>query len=102
MTHRASRPLFQLTAVAAAAFIVTILAMVAMLLGDPDAPVNLWFNQHGGIVLVIEVVAVILLGLAAMTADRRETLQALRDAAPNAPAAAAPSDQPPPDTSSGD
>lgn len=68
-----SRILFHLTAIAATAFVITILAMVAMVLGDPVAPVNLWFNQHGMTVLLIEVAAVVLLGLAAMTADRRES-----------------------------
>lgn len=68
-----SRILFHLTAIAATGFVITILAMVAMVLGDPVAPVNLWFNQHGMTVLLIEVAAVVLLGLAAMTADRRES-----------------------------
>lgn len=70
-----SRILFQLTAFASTAFIITILAMVAMLLGDPMAPVAVWFNQQGTVVMVVEVVAIIILGLAAMTADRKETLR---------------------------
>ena len=71
-----SRILFQLTALAATVFVITILSTVAMLLGDPAAPANVWFNQHGTTVLMTEVAAVVLLGLAAMTADRRETLRA--------------------------
>lgn len=70
-----SRILFHLTAIAATGFVITILAMVAMVLGDPVAPVNLWFNQHGMTVLLIEVAAVVVLGLAAMTADRRDSAQ---------------------------
>ena len=73
-----SRILFQLTALAATGFVITILSTVAMLLGDPAAPANVWFNQHGTTVLMTEVAAVVLLGLAAMTADRRETLHAKR------------------------
>jgi succinate dehydrogenase hydrophobic anchor subunit len=70
-----SRLLFRLTAFATTAFVITILAMVAMLLGDPIAPVNVWFNHHGGAVLVIEVLAIVLLGLAAMIVDRRDILR---------------------------
>ena len=72
-----SRLLFQLTAIATMVFVVTILALVAVLLGDPAAPMNVWFNDHGTTVLIIEVVAIVIFGLAAMTADRRETLRAL-------------------------
>ncbi len=71
-----SRILFQLTALAATVFVITILSTVAMVLGDPAAPINVWFNQHGTTVLMTEVGTVVLLGLAAMTADRRETLRA--------------------------
>ena len=71
-----SRILFNLTALASLAFVVTILASVALLLGDPEAPVNTLFNKHGTTTLLIEVVAIVILGLAAMTADRRETQRA--------------------------
>ena len=68
-----SRVLFHLTAFATTVFVITILSMVAMLLGDPDAPINLWFNRHGSTVMVVEVAAIVFLGLAAMSADRRES-----------------------------
>lgn len=71
-----SRILFQLTAVASMAFVITILATVALLLSDPVAPVNVWFNKHGTTVLIVEVVVIVVMGLAAMTADRREILRA--------------------------
>jgi methylated-DNA-[protein]-cysteine S-methyltransferase len=70
-----SRILFTLTAVAATLFVITILAMIAMLLGDPVAPVNEWFNRHGGTVFIVEVCAIGALGLSAMIVDRRETLR---------------------------
>ena len=70
-----SRVLFQLTAASTMAFVVTILAMVSMTLGDPTAPVNLWFDKHGGTLMLVEVIGNVLFGLAAMTADRRETLR---------------------------
>lgn len=68
-----------MTAGATTVFVVTILAMVAMLVGDPKAPVNLWFNDHGAIVMTVEVVAIGILGMAAMIVDRIETLRELRD-----------------------
>ena len=72
---RMSRVLFQLTAAVTMAFVITILAMVSMTLGEPTAPVNLWFDKHGGTLLLAEVIGIMLLGLSAMTADRRETLR---------------------------
>ena len=68
-----SQSLFLLTAVATTAFVITILAMVAMLLGDPDAPVNIWFNNYGATVMTVEVLAIAAFGFAAMIADSRET-----------------------------
>ncbi len=72
---RLSQSLFMLTAVATTAFVITILAMVAMLLGDPDAPVNVWFNNHGATVMTVEVIAIALFGFSAMVADSREMHQ---------------------------
>jgi hypothetical protein len=66
-----------LTAAITVIFIITILAMVAMLVGDPNAPVNLWFNRNGATVLTIEVIGIGMAGMAAMIADRRETLREL-------------------------
>jgi succinate dehydrogenase hydrophobic anchor subunit len=72
---RLSQPLFMLTAVATTAFVITILAMIAMLLGDPDAPVNVWFNNHGATVMTFEVISIALFGFSAMIADSREMRQ---------------------------
>ena len=70
-----SRVLFTLTAAVTTAFVITILAMISMMLGEPTAPVNLWFERHGGTLMLVEVIGIVLFGLAAMTADRRETLR---------------------------
>ena len=70
-----SRVLFFLTAAVTTAFVITILAMISMMLGEPTAPVNLWFEKHGGTLMLVEVFGIVLFGLAAMTADRRETLR---------------------------
>lgn len=70
--------LFMLTAVATTVFVITILAMVAMLLGDPDAPVNLWFNRQGATVMTFEVLAIGAFGMSAILFDRREIQRELR------------------------
>ncbi len=75
----ASKGLFFATAAVTTLFIITILAMVAMLAGDPQTPLNLWFNQNGAIVLSAEVIGIGVLGMAAMIADRRETLREARE-----------------------
>ena len=67
-----------MTAAATTLFVITVLAMVAMLVGNPDAPANVWFNSHGGTVLTIEVLLIGGLGMAAMIADRRETINEAR------------------------
>ena len=66
------------TAIFTTIFVITILAMVAMLIGDPNAPINLWFNVHGATIMTIEVVGIGVLGMSAMIVDRRETLRELR------------------------
>ncbi len=74
-----SKSLFFMTAAATTGFVITILAMVAMLVGDPNMPLNLWFNDHGATVMIVEVVAIGILGLSAMIADRYETLRELKN-----------------------
>lgn len=74
-----SKHLFFLTAAATTLFVVTILAMVAMLISDPNTPVNLWFNRNGAVVMTVEVVSIGLLGMAAIICDRNETLREFRE-----------------------
>lgn len=80
-----SRLLFQLTAFAATTFVITILAMIAMMMGDPEAPVNHWFDKHGATLMTIEVFGIIVFGFAAMTADRRETLREIKQSSETTP-----------------
>ena len=70
--------LFTLTAVATTVFVITILAMVAMLLGDPEAPVNVWFNRQGATLMTFEVLAIGFFGSSAIFFDRREILREQR------------------------
>ncbi|HLQ46089.1 MAG TPA: hypothetical protein VK137_15215, partial [Planctomycetaceae bacterium] len=67
--------LFQLSVLSAVVFIVTVLAQVATVFGDQSAPATKWLNQNAGKLIAAEVVATLLLGFAAMSQDRRQTLR---------------------------
>lgn len=69
-------PLFRATAVAAFAFVVTILALIATVFGNSRSPVAGWLNRNAGVLLAAEVAAILSFGFAAMAQDRK---QALRD-----------------------
>lgn len=67
--------LFRLTAVAAGLFVVTILALIAIVIGNSQTPGARWLNRHAGSLFAVEVVAILGLGFAAMAQDRRQTLR---------------------------
>lgn len=69
---------FRLTALSGALFIVTIFALVAVVFGDPDAPVARFLNEHGGRLIAGEVGLTLTSGLLAMTVDRLQILRQLR------------------------
>ncbi|MDP1798730.1 MAG: hypothetical protein Q8K78_14645 [Planctomycetaceae bacterium] len=71
--------LFHVTAGATTAFIISVLAMVATLFGDPAAPINGWINQYGAYLLLVEIVAIGVFGFAAMANDARVTRLAQRE-----------------------
>lgn len=79
-TRRGPGVLFHLTAGVTALFIITILAMVATLFGDPAAPINQWLNDNGTVLLGGEIAAIAVLGTAAMVQDSRLTRQERRQA----------------------
>ena len=72
---RLSKLLFHLTALVTTIFVITILAMVVATLGEPNSPSDKWFTAYGATVLTGEIVAIGVFGLAAMIADRSETLR---------------------------
>lgn len=74
--------LFRLTAVAAGAFAVTILALIAIVIGNSQSPGARWLNRHAGSVFAVEVGAILGLGFAAMAQDRRQTLREQQDSVP--------------------
>lgn len=67
--------LFRLTAVAAVAFVVTILALIVTVISNSHSPGARWLNRHAGSVFAVEVAAILGLGFAAMAQDRRQTLR---------------------------
>lgn len=85
-------PFFPLTAILSAAFVVTILASVATMLGDPGAPLAQLLDRHGTTLIVIEVAVILLVGLLALVVDRVQSLRQQRSSAP-------PDDTTPPPTS---
>ncbi|MSR56589.1 MAG: hypothetical protein EXS05_02815 [Planctomycetaceae bacterium] len=69
-------PFFPLTAFFGALFIVTILALVAGLFGDPQAPLAQVLDRHAGWLLTLEAAGLLLSGFLALVVDRRQTLAA--------------------------
>jgi len=53
-------------------FIVTILALVAGIFGDPQAPLAQLLDRHAGKLLAFEVVATLISGFLALATDRRQ------------------------------
>ncbi|GAB5439829.1 MAG: hypothetical protein Fues2KO_01780 [Fuerstiella sp.] len=67
--------LFRLIVPATSVFIITILALIASVFGDPDAPVSRWLDRNGSSLLLGEFVAVVVLSILAMFVDRMRTLR---------------------------
>ena len=70
---------FKLVIPATVLFIGTILALIACLFGNPDAPVGKWLEANGNTLLIWEFVAVVVLSLLAMTIDRLRTLRGIEE-----------------------
>jgi len=70
---------FRLAAFSAAMFVVTVLALIATMFGNPHAPLNQFLDQYGGILIAVEVTGSLLLGVLAMTIDRRRILRQLQE-----------------------
>jgi hypothetical protein len=87
-------PLFRLASLSAVLFIVTVLAMVATIFSDPQAPVARFLNERSGTLIGVEVVATLVLGFFAMAADRRRTRLRLEEQAFDRVAGAGPQGSP--------
>jgi len=73
---RPPNPFFPLAALSAGLFIITILAMLASLFGDPQAPLAQLFDRFAGRLIAGEVVATLAIGFLALLVDRLQTLRA--------------------------
>ena len=76
--HRpGSKPglLFRLVIPATAVFVITILALIAVVFSDPRAPVAKFLDRHGNLMLLIEFIVVIVLTLLSLIVDRRQILR---------------------------
>lgn len=71
-------PFFPLAAISSALFIVTILALIASVFGDPQAPVAQLLDRYAGRLITCEVTLILLTGFLAMFVDRRQTKRAER------------------------
>ncbi len=68
-------PFFSLVLFSSTIFIITILAMVAVIFSDPDAPIVQFLDRHGGRLILAEVVVTLIVGLLALIVDRFQTPQ---------------------------
>ncbi len=68
--------LFRASAVLAAIFCVTVLALIAAMGGGGGSPVAKFLNENGGTIISVEVAATLFCAVGAMTLDRRRTLRA--------------------------
>jgi hypothetical protein len=80
---RPRNPFFQLAVFCSGLFIVTILALLASVFGDPQAPLARLLDRFAGRLIAGEVAAILLTGFLALSVDRR---QALRDGRPTSKA----------------
>ncbi len=74
VSREPEHPLFKLVIVASAAFLLTVLSMVAAMMGSGEAPLAKFINRNGVRMIGVEVVLIIVFGILAMAADRRRTL----------------------------
>jgi hypothetical protein len=66
---------FRLVVPATSVFVITVLALIAVLFGDERAPLAQALNRYGNTLLVLEFVAIIVLSILAMALDRRQILR---------------------------
>lgn len=67
---------FRLAAGLVVLFVVTIFALIAVLFGDPAAPIAKLLDKIGMQLIVGEMCAILIMGTLAMTIDRRSAAQA--------------------------
>ncbi|MCP4170205.1 MAG: hypothetical protein GY758_05455 [Fuerstiella sp.] len=71
--------LFRLVIPATVVFILTILALIASLFGNPDAPLSQWLEAHGDAILIWEFAIVLTFAVLAMVIDRWRILHGIEE-----------------------
>ena len=66
---------FRLVVPATSVFVITILALIAVLFGDERVPLPRLLNRHGNTLLLVEFAAILVLSVLAMVLDRRQILR---------------------------
>ena len=66
---------FHLAVAAGVLFILTVLALTAMIFSGPRAPLARLLDDHGGTLIAVEVAAILAFSFFAMALDRRQTLR---------------------------
>lgn len=66
---------YRLVLIASALFVITIFAMIANLMGDPEAPATSLIDRYSGLALFVEFIAVLVFGFLAMAVERREIVR---------------------------
>jgi hypothetical protein len=69
----ARNPFFPMVLFAVTVFIITILAMVAVIFSDPRAPVAKFLDANADRLIIAEVVVTLFLGLCALVVDRKQS-----------------------------
>ena len=73
--NRPANPFFGMVLFSSAIFVMTILAMVAVIFSDPDAPITRFLDAHGGRLIIAEVIVTLVVGLLALVVDRVQSLR---------------------------
>ena len=84
--------LFRLIVPVTIVFIMTILILIAVLFGNPEAPISKWLHANGNHILFYELIAVVVLSIVAMAVDRFNTLRGI-DEEPFQPQTTEPTEQ---------
>lgn len=72
-------------AIVSVVFIITILALVSIVFGNPEAPIAKWLDRNGGRLIGAEILIFVAVSVAALVVDRRQTLRNQQQATPLAP-----------------
>lgn len=76
-------PFFRAVVAVGAVFAVTVMSMLAVTFGDPQAPPNRFFNAYGVPLVLTETLLLVGVSFVALAVDRRQTLAAQRDDRPS-------------------